>query len=274
MERKNEKKGKRSQGTKTLKRALDILDLYISGSTELGIGEISRKLNVGRSTAVRYMFTLKEYNIVKKSAKSKYCLGGKIMKLANIFLSTIDIKTVAMPYLEELSEITGEAVNIYVRNGNERVCLIAVNSSHFVRGNDFEGQFGPLHAGAPGKLLLAFLTDDEIDKIIESTGLPRYTDCTITSKTKLKKEIEGIREIELAMSKSEHWDLTYAISAPIRSYTGKVIAALSIVGVIMRLNTEKEREFSILIKNTADKISQGLGYISVYNREFSTDLKQ
>jgi DNA-binding IclR family transcriptional regulator len=246
----------------SVKRAADILKLFTRGSTRLGPTQVAMELHVNKTTVIRLMSTLVSSGLLKKtSADRKYSLGGGIIDLARAFLASADLKTVSLPYLEKLRDVTGETISIDIREGDERVCVLIVEGNYPVRlGAKVEGERATLHAGSDSKLLLAYLPDDEIDGILERTGMPRYTRATITNRNKLKQEIESIRVRGFAISKEERWDYAYCISAPIRDYTRQVIATVSIFGVIMRLTPEKEKEFPELLKETAGEISHQLGY--------------
>lgn len=246
----------------SVKRATAVLKLFMRGHAELGPTEVAQKLGMNKTTVIRLMSTLVATGLLRKTATGrKYALGGTIMDLARAFLASADLKTVSLPYLQKLRDITGETISIDVRQGDERVCILIVEGNNPVRlGAKVVGERATLHAGSDSKLLLAYLPDEEVNNVLERTGMPRYTDATIINKKKLLKETEKIRRQGFAISKEERWEYAYCISAPIRDYTSQVVAAVSIFGVIMRLTPEKERNFPKLLKATADEISQQLGY--------------
>jgi len=248
--------------TGSVKRAVEILKLFNQSHVQLGPTEVARTLGINKTTVIRLMSTLVSTGLLRKSAAGrKYALGETVMNLARAFLASADLKTVSLPYLQKLRDLTGETISIDFREGNERVCLLIVEGNYPVRlGAKVEGERALLHAGSDSKLLLSCLPDEEIEKILEKNGMPRYTNNTIVNKRKLMAEIKKIRERGYAVSKEERWDYIYCISAPIRDYTSKVIAAVSIFGLVMRLTPEKEQEFPNLLKTTADEISHQLGY--------------
>ncbi len=250
--------------TGSVKRAVDILNLFTKGHDRLGPTQVAQELHLNKTTVIRLMSTLVSSGLLKKtSADRKYSLGGGIMDLAWAFLLNADLKTVSQPYLEKLCDITGETISLDIREGNDRVCILIIEGNYPVRlGAKVVGERASLHAGADSKLLLAYMPDKEIDGILQRNKLTRYTKATITNRDMLKKEIENIRAKGFSLSKEERWEYVYCISAPIWSYTHKVVASVSIFGLIMRLTEEKEKEFPELLKRTANEISHQLGYWS------------
>jgi len=246
---------------KSVKRAFEILGLYTISRQELSMSEVTRELGMNKSTAARLMATLESVNMLKRCSNRKYCLDGMVMETARVFLSNLDLKAIASPYLIELNKKTNDLVSINVIRGDKRFCLDYIESSHPVRYVvEQDHIYSPLHAGAPGKLLLAYLPDNKIEEIIKRTGLPRYTNNTITKREDLKKEIESIRENGIAISKGEHVKHACTVSAPIRDYKDKVVAALSISWIMIGDTSVKEQTYPKMVKEVANSISRELGY--------------
>lgn len=246
---------------KSVKRAFEILDLYSVSHPELSVSEVARELGMSKSTVARLMATLESVNILKRCNNRKYRLDGRVMATARVFLSNLDLKAIASPYLTELNKKTNDLVSINVIRGDKRFSLDWIESSHPVRYVvKQEHIYAPLHAGAPGKLLLAYLPDEKIEEIVKRTGLPRYTNNTITKREELQKEIENIRKNGIALSKREHIEHACAVSAPIRNYNGEVVAALSISWIMLGNTSEKEQTYPKMVKEVANNISRELGY--------------
>jgi len=243
---------------KSIKKSLDILNFFTHETPELGVTEISDKLGLAKSTVSRILSTLEQGNIVAKvSTNQKYRLGPKILELASIFLSNTELRNIAVPYLRDLRNKTGEMVSIFAMDGNQRVCLEKVDSPHEVRQILIIGGRYPLHAGSSGKLLLAYLPKEKRKEIILKTGLPRFTSNTITNFKKLEKQLNKIREEGYAVSRQERVPFLASVSAPIRNFKGEVIAALCLSGFEVHFTDEK---FISLTRIVADRISKELGY--------------
>jgi IclR family transcriptional regulator, KDG regulon repressor len=245
----------------SVKRAVDILNLYSQGNHELGPTEVSRKLGINKATVVRLMSTLTSAKLLQKSGNErKYVLNSHVMDLAWAFASKADLSAVAMPFMQEIRKETDEAITICVQEGSHRLCVATLESAEYIRTGSHVGEISPLHAGSPGTVILAGLPDGEIDQIIKKNGLSRHTDLTITNRNELKKVIAQIREQGVWVSRGEYAQFAFAVSAPLRNYTGKVIGSLNINGVTMRLTEEKEKQYKSLVKDKAADISKHLGY--------------
>ncbi len=250
--------------TRSLMRALNILDLYTMDHAEIGVTEAAQRLQLSKGTVSRLMYTLEAANFLKKTNETKkYVLGSKFIKLSRVCLSKVDLKNAAAPYLKELSEKTNELILIHVIRGDKRFCLDWIESTNPIRHVIEKGHvYAPLHAGAAGKLLLSSLSDTEIDQVIQRTGLPRFSDTTITDYNKLKLEIKQIREQGIAISHGEIVPHASTVSAPVRNWSREVIAALSISWLVMDDNDgNKSLVYPDMVRESANRLSQDLGYL-------------
>lgn len=249
--------------TRSLMRALNILDLYTLNNSEIGVTEAAQSLRLSKGTISRLMRTLESANYLKKNDQTKkYILCSKFVRLSSVCLSRTDLKTAASPYLKELSEKTNELILIHVIKGDQRFCLDWIESTRPIRHViEKEHIYAILHAGAAGKLLLSYLPDNKIDEIIKRTGLPKFTEKTITDPNKLKLEIKKIREQGIAFSSGEHVPHASSVSAPVRNRCGDVIAALSISWLLIDDEGNKSLTYPDLVRDAALRVSQDLGYI-------------
>ncbi len=249
-------------GLKAIKRALDILMVLGQDSHELGVTEIAKRLAMNKSTVSRVLATLKAEGFVTQNpADRKYRLGLKVLELASIVLSTMELRKVAAPRIRELSEKVNETVDMYIIDGHHRVCIDRAEGNREVRTALSVGNRAPLHAGAPGKLLLAFLPEEKRNALVKDLHLRAFTSKTITSPVKLLEELDTIRNQGFATSLSEYVDLFNSVAAPIRDSSGSVIAALGMSGLVNHFNADKVPEYAAETVKTADLISRELGYV-------------
>lgn len=243
----------------TLEKGLNILSLFDKDHPIMSVSEIASRLGLPESTVYRYIATLKSWRLVEEDTKPGcYQLGPKILELARVVRqrSIIDL---SFPIMERLSNQTGETVilaSIYDRKG---ICLEKVEGYHNLRVSFERGTTFHLHAGATGKLLMAYLSEEEQDSIIREVGLPRFTENTITDPERLKVELEKIREDGFAVSDGEVHQGVRAIAAPIFNGRGKIIADLSLGAPIHRLEGSRKEETIRLVIDAAGKITKQMG---------------
>ena len=169
-------------------RALTILEM-LAREGEAGVTEIAAELGVHKSTAFRLLATLESHRLVEQDGdRGRYRLGVGNLRLAGATTARLDLVTEARPVCRQLAADTGETVNITVRSETSALYLDQVAGSSALQSHNWVGQHIPLHATSNGKVLLSELSD--ADRKAALRELPRFTDKTVTSRSKLKDELE------------------------------------------------------------------------------------
>lgn len=190
-----------------------------------------------RSTTYRYLQTLRSYGLVEDDQSSAgFRLGPRLLQLARIARLGLGVPEMALPYMRELAEQTGEAVILTRRAGLQVVCVERVESKHRIRLTYERGNVLPPHAGASAKVLLAWLPTAELDALLAGVELTRYTERTVTDPAKLRDELRCIRESGYAVSHGEVDPGVLGVAAPVFGADGHVAAGLSTVGPAFRLD--------------------------------------
>jgi DNA-binding IclR family transcriptional regulator len=227
----------------------------------MNMTEISEKLGLYPSTTHRILDTLKHWGYVEQEPDNqKYRLGLKVLELGMAKLQQIDLVREATPYLKELVNQCNETAHLGVLEGGDVLYLAKVESSQTIRMCSYVGKRAPLHCTALGKVLLAFLPEEERNKILEQKGLPRLTENTITDRNKLEKQLTKIQKQGFALDQEENEKDVRCIAAPIRNYRGRVIAAVSISGPAFRIDEKVQNNLKVALIETSTKISKRLGY--------------
>lgn len=246
--------------TKSLERGLDILFAFTHESPSITIEEISALTGIPRSTCYRLVYTLKEkYLLDFNRGNGQYRLGAGIIKLHSIVLEALDISSISRPFLQRLCHITGESVQLILRNHYVAVCIDKVESPEALRVRPDKGTVIGLHSGASGKAIMAFLPEDEQEKIIKEKGLKKFGPDTLTDPIQLKKNLEEIRRQGYAVSCQEIYLGVRALAAPIFDFENNAIASVCIAGPMQRLTNEKLDSFVGSVVEAADQISTQLG---------------
>jgi DNA-binding IclR family transcriptional regulator len=205
---------------------------------------------------------LEDMGYVRKGDDDIYRPGFKPLILAEKLLAALDVRTVARPLLEGLSQSTKEVCHLVLLDGLEAVYIDKVeDDSQTIRMNSRVGKRLPLYCTAVGKVLLAGLSGSELDKVLSQLELKEFTENTITSPDRLRRAIEEVRAIGIAFDRIEYEQLIKCVAAPIYGANGKMQAAVSISVPVMRFPQEREQELSAMLLESCAEISKQLGYL-------------
>ncbi len=145
---------------------MEILKSFTPGNLELSVTELSRKVNLPKSTTYRLLKTLSQGEFTEYSTNTgKFHIGTALYTLGSLYLSTTDVLKAANPVIQTINELTGEAVNIAILEGQYITIIQKVEAKHDLRWNTHIGYSVPAYASAIGKALLSELTDEEIDAL-------------------------------------------------------------------------------------------------------------
>ncbi len=247
---------------KTVMRTMTILDLF-DEHAELSFQKIIELSGMPKTSVYRMLMSLEEMGFVEKGDDAKYRLGLIFLKYGHLVSNRLDIRQIAYPFMEALHHDVKEAVNLIIRQGNEAVYIEKLDTEQRVRLYTSIGRRSPLYAGACSRIILSFLSDEEIEKYLVSVELTALAKGTVTDEKLLCEKIQSARITGYTVSHSELEDYTSAIAAPIFDYKGDVVAGISIAGFEANYQDEALSSFAEKIKETADEISRRLGYVAV-----------
>jgi IclR family transcriptional regulator, KDG regulon repressor len=251
-----------------LERSLGILELLCSEGPELSLIELSERLRLHKSTTHRLIGVLEQYRFVEKSSSTgRYRLGLKLFELGSKAVAHIDWKERARRYLERLAFETGETAHLCILDDGEVLYLEKVEAPRTVRVPSIVGRRYPAHCGGAGKTLLAFQPEEEIEELIKRRGLKEYTRNTLTTPAQLRDGLRLVRQKGYAIDNEEFEEGLECIGAPIRDYSGRVIAAISIAGPTFRITEEKIPVLAKSVVEVARELSADLGYHETIRKE-------
>lgn len=245
---------------RSVERVCDILGCFTLEHPELGISELSRLTGMYKSTVFRIIQTLESRGMLVQDLKSKkYVLGFKIFELGAVAGSNMEVRRVALPFMEELGERTRETINLNIEHMEERVCIEMVESREAIRNFVQVGIRSPLYFGATGKTLLAFLPQDRIDAVI-SRGMVSPVDGKVIDRKELMSQLSEIRQRHYCASQEERVMGAASVCAPIKDYSNRVVAVLTISGPAARFTPDRLPKLVSEVKETALIISRRLGF--------------
>jgi len=244
----------------TINRTFDLLEVFLRVKGEIGIMELAdlSGLSVGAAHRIATACTKRGY--LKQTLKrGKYSLSPKLLQFSKAIKETLNVENTAYPFMVELNELSGETVNLVILDDYEAVGIESIDSKEDLRLSITIGRRMPLHSTAVGKVLLAFMTDEELLNFLNKKELSRRTAKTITDFNVLKNELITIRQEGVAIDNEENSLGVICIGAPVKDNDGRVLAAVSISVPSVRLTTDRIIEQKSLVKKCARKISQAMG---------------
>jgi len=244
----------------SLDRALEILRL-LGSEPEMRVTDLARRLEVHKSTVFRLLSTLQEHGLVEQNPTTeKYRLGYGLVRLAGAVVAELDLARASRSVLEELAVRTGETVNLAILQGDQVVNIDQIAAPNLVVNVNWVGKQTPLHATSNGKVLLAYLAEEERRRLL-SRPLPRLAPRTITDPRMLEKQLRRILTDGYAFTLEELELGLNAVAAPVYAADGRVQAAVSVAGPSYRVTPQRLSELGEMTKDAGAAISRRMSYI-------------
>lgn len=198
---------------------------------------------------------------MKDAQTQKFSVGPEMFRLARAAEAGVSFRTFAIPWVEKLHADTWKTIYLIARSGTSWICLESrvrpgMGSRFVVR----PGEIAPIYAGCPGRVLLAGLSDVEVNSLLDEIKLVKLTPYTITDRMQIMKELAEIRKRGYHLTQQQYQLGAWGLGAPIFDSLGKTQAALVIAGVI---SNEDKPQVAVLKKNLLEatgEISKILGY--------------
>jgi IclR family KDG regulon transcriptional repressor len=249
-----------SKPIQSVDRALTILEMFSEGTEELGILDVSDRMELPKSTVHGIIKTLVTRGyLVQNVDTKKYKLGIRLFELGNIVSKGLDIKEKAAPHLKEAFNQTNETVHLVRFENNEAIYVDKRESDSAIRMYSQVGRKAPLHCTGVGKAILAYLDKDVQKSILFSTEMEAYTEKTILDKSQILEELDRIKERGYATDDEEIEMGLFCVAAPIFDFNGRVIGSVSTAGPKFRFTEEKISVAKNCIREAARKISEEMG---------------
>lgn len=241
----------------TADRALNILEMFSDDHLVLSAAEVAEHLGVARSTAYRYLETLVQSNFLAEDGRAGFRLGLKVLQLSRLARQSYGLSDLAVPALRALADRFHQTVLLTKLMGNAVVCLEREESSEqYIRLSYQRGTILGVNAGASAQALLAWLSAKEVDQLLSSVRLERFTSNSVTVSTDLKTRLATIRTRGYAMSHGEVDPDAIGIAAPIFESSGAVLAAVSIVAIRSRISDSTVEDIIAAVVQTAADLTE------------------
>lgn len=247
--------------SKTLTRALDIIDIFDYDNRELTAQELSQRTEIPLSTLYRLIRDLETRGYLKYNSQSAtYGLGLRFFELGCVVEQQIQLPEICAPLMRQLCEQFDTTIMLTAVYRNEVICLDVVQSRRILRLAMERGTRLPFYAGAGSKILMAYLPEETLDRIFQQQPMFAFTSNTLTDPDTFKLQLAQIREQGYATSDQEMNTGAVGIAAPIFNAQREVVAGLTIAGPSSLLPKDRFPEYIDALQSAAKEASRLLGY--------------
>lgn len=246
--------------SQTVERAIAIVEFLAGGPRSLTA--VSEHLGVHKSTALRLLQTLEASGYARRGEDGRWLVGIGLIQVAQHALDSLDVRSIAAPYLRELEKLCGHTVHLAQLVDDAVVYIDKAEGHDSVRMYSRIGKKAEIHASGIGKAILAFVEQPLRDDIIDGLALTPYTQTTITTPDDFRRELAAIRERGWARDRGEFEDFVNCIAAPVRGSDGLVRVGLSVTTLQVVSPLGKLEHLVPELLRTADAISCAYGWTS------------
>jgi DNA-binding IclR family transcriptional regulator len=244
------------QGDGTVGKALDVLDMVAAAGHPVRFSELLTASAYPKATLYRLIQTLTHQGMLSYDVdRQTYALGVRLVRLAHAAWATSSLAPIARPYLDELAEETGETIHLAQMDNGQVLYVDKRNAAKPVEMFAQAGKVGPAYCTGVGKAMLAYLSDEALERAIQRQSFHRFTPHTLDTAEKLKAELRVIRAEGHAFDREEHEPGIICCAVPILTRTGRVIGALSVTSTTARTSLAELDSRATHIKGTAARIA-------------------
>ncbi|MGI8486104.1 MAG: IclR family transcriptional regulator [Thermomicrobiales bacterium] len=247
--------------SQTVERAASILTCFSAETPHLSLATIADRLGFNQSTAYRYVSTLEAAGLVERDNRlGGYKLGPRVIELSNVALNQNEVRKHGLEEADHLRDELNVLVSLAVLFEGDVLHIAHAVPDHWPRWHTTVGRRAVAHCTSLGKVLLAYKPWPEVMAVIETYGWRPYTPNSIQDFRQLEEELVAIRERGYAIDREERNRGTICLGAPIRDFSGVVVAALSVSGKADKMPIDSWTEVAPRICEAANRISFRLGY--------------
>jgi DNA-binding IclR family transcriptional regulator len=243
-----------AHGVRALERAVRVVEALAQAGRPLGVTELARSVGLQKSTTHRLLTALTRVELTRGDVHThRYTLGFRLLRWTTAWLDRLDVRTRALPHLRRLREKCQETVSLNLRDGHGRVAVERLETSHELRFVVDLGHPAPLHVGAGGKAILAFLPERETREVLDAAGVRGR------ARGLLLRDLADVRRVGSAVTRGERLAGSGAVSAPVFDHEARAIGSVSILSLAVRMPEDVVRSHRELVRETAEAVSRELG---------------
>ncbi|MGQ0485398.1 MAG: IclR family transcriptional regulator [Hyphomicrobiales bacterium] len=247
-------------GSRSIRRAFDILELLLNAGEPLTVGEIISRLRIPKSTAYEIVRTLSGSGYLERSGKdSGLFIGRKLFELGMAYRARVDLLKDGAHIVEELRDATGETVQLSVLENEHMLVLLKEEGSQPIRIISRVGSRVPVNWAAAGRLLVSDFPDNELRDLLKRTAKQSPSGQAILSVPELIQQVRKFRKQGWAIEINEANAHAGCVAAPVIDATGRCVAAISAVAPEQRMSRQNRQRLIDLVRESAGRLSKRLG---------------
>jgi DNA-binding IclR family transcriptional regulator len=237
-----------------VRKCFAVLQLFAASKQPLGLSEISKKLDLNKSTVFNLVHTLVDLGVLEHRLDGKFGFGTQLYLLGRAAAAQAELIKTVHPYLEEFTRNSNFSTFLGIRSGLKAVIVDKVDAAVELRVASEVGMRLPLYAGAGGQALLSQLSDSELDEVLAQVELEQFTPTTCTDKAKFRQAIIEIRKRGLVVDIEEYMLGLVAVAVPLNIYRPGLQAAIWAVGLTRHASDGEIPELSRRLKRIAQQL--------------------
>lgn len=225
-----------------------------------GVTELARHLGYNKSTVHHHLSTLEAGELVARTG-DEYRLGVRFFGLGEYARRQQEIYDVGKPEVDRLATETGELANLMIEEHGKGTYIHIARGEQAVRLDTSPGTTQYLHTCALGKAMLARMSEERVEEIVDRHGLPAETPNTVTTKAELFEELEEVRERGVAFDGEERAEAITCVATAVTDAAGDILGAISVSGPSSRMRGDRlHEEIPNLVTNAAEIVGINASY--------------
>lgn len=256
-----------------VERAIRILELFLDEPAPLSIPQMTGQLGIHRSSVHELVRTLVKHGLLAEDdgQPHRYVLGSRVFEIGNAYAARVDLIAEAQRVTRKVAAACNESVALAILEGVEAVYVVKADGTQVIRAVTYPGSRVKAHCTGAGKMLLASLSDDELEARLGTAELTSMTPNTITSFERLRRELAEIRARQFSFDDGEAHIGVRCLAAPVYDHLGTMVAAMSVSGPDSRMGDERRTDLEQHLCAGVLDLSHRLGYARGRGRSPSLD---
>lgn len=246
---------------RVLGRAFDILETLSEINSPMTLSEITEATGLSKSTAHRILRAMLDRSFVAKTDKGTYTIGFKIIEIASTHINNLELLTEAKPFLSKLTRELDLTAHLGILDGADVVYLEKLDGHPNSQVYTQIGHSSPGFCSSIGKCLMACMSREELDEVLDSCDFRKYTRKTITDRREFVRHLRQVRLQGWAIDDEEYEEGHRCVGATVYDYRGLPVAAISASGSAGILTDDKLEETVEKVRTCAAQLSRQIGYI-------------